>query len=332
MIRIEIEFDPSKGETLADIVAALQMPKPKELAPLRPKTASDDPVAAHVRANADDPAYASETINLKGGGPATAPTVEILSAARAPIEVPENSVSVNPADVAAAADRMISPRVPGQPSPGRKRRTKEEIAEDEKRGIAPAAAPVEAPPVSVADAAQDAADEAAEKTAGAPTLDDLRRAVGAYTTRFGLPAAVKDIPSMLGGPVAQVPADKLAWAIETVTRATTATDPGKGYTQLHAVGNGADKATPSAEESSRVWVRDDFIAAVNDYADRFDGQHADLKTTKFARFDVPKFLEKAMPGVSKLSEIPDTSDGWERATAAVRAAIDANPFKRAIAS
>lgn len=85
----------------------------------------------------------------------------------------------------------------GKPAPGRARRTKEEIAEDEAADKADAARSSEAfgiqsggERVNPEEAAQDAADEAAEDAANRDaakplTLDDVKNAVGLYVTKFG---------------------------------------------------------------------------------------------------------------------------------------------------
>lgn len=112
-----------------------------------------------------------------------------------------------------AHDKAEAPkRERGKPSPGKARRTKEEIAEDEAADAADAAAPVAetAPlistgeeridPTTEADAKQDAADEAAEAEATKPaelTHDDVRAALQKYLAAYGTPAAMEDGPKVL---------------------------------------------------------------------------------------------------------------------------------------
>jgi hypothetical protein len=106
-----------------------------------------------------------------------------------------------------------STRKRGEPSPGKKRRTAAEVAEDEAAEAAENAAkqnistgearvdpenPEEAAD-SEADAAQDAADEAAEVEAHRDpekplTIDDVKAAVMAYAEKYGMPAAQADGP------------------------------------------------------------------------------------------------------------------------------------------
>lgn len=113
-------------------------------------------------------------------------------------------------DATAQADSPKRER--GKPAPGRARRTKEEIAEDEAADKADAAAPVAEPaplistgeeridPTTPTDAAQDAADEAAEAEATKAkelTHDDVRAALKRYLDAYGTPAAMEDGPKVL---------------------------------------------------------------------------------------------------------------------------------------
>ena len=110
----------------------------------------------------------------------------------------------------------------GEPSPGKKRRTAAEVAEDEaaeaaenaaKQNISTGEARVdpENPEAgdSEADAAQDAADEATEVEAHRDpekplTIDDVKAVVMAYAEKYGMPAAQSDGPRIfveaLGAP------------------------------------------------------------------------------------------------------------------------------------
>lgn len=109
-----------------------------------------------------------------------------------------------------AAEQAEAPkRERGKPSPGKARRTKEEIAEDEAADKADAAAAPAEPkpaistgeeridPTNPDDAKQDAADEAAE-VASAPELthDDVRAALKKYVDAYGMPAAMEDGPKV----------------------------------------------------------------------------------------------------------------------------------------
>ena len=138
----------------------------------------------------------------------------------------------------------------GKPAPGRARRTKEEIAEDEAADAAdrvlaggreipdePKAAistgEERIDPTTVEDATQDAADEAAEaettKTADL-THDDVRAALKKYLDAYGTAAAMEDGPKVLkmlfgdtAAKVSDVPGDQdsLAKAIAGIDEMLT---------------------------------------------------------------------------------------------------------------
>lgn len=132
------------------------------------------------------------------------------------------------------AENALPPkRERGKPAPGRARRTKEEIAEDEAAEKAEASAPVaDAPlistgeeridPTTAEDAAQDAADEAAEVAATPAkdlTHDDVRAALQRYVAAYGMPAAMEDGPKVFGmifgqgvAKVSDIPTDQAALA------------------------------------------------------------------------------------------------------------------------
>lgn len=132
------------------------------------------------------------------------------------------------------AENALPPkRERGKPAPGRARRTKEEIAEDEAAEKAEASAAVaDAPlistgeeridPTTAEDAAQDAADEAAEVAATPAkvlTHDDVRAALQRYVAAYGMPAAMEDGPKVFGmifgqgvAKVSDIPTDQAALA------------------------------------------------------------------------------------------------------------------------
>lgn len=164
-----------------------------------------------------------------------------------------DKIGTDPANTATAAGQTLGAQQParerGKPSAGRKRRTAEEVAEDEAADAADNAAavvptivsmttlPDNSTPKQVAEAfanvrsgaaistgeerigpeddpaevqAQDAADEAAEAEGGKIqdmlTHDDLRKAMGDYVTRYGMPAAQIDGPTIFNAALGDVPA------------------------------------------------------------------------------------------------------------------------------
>jgi hypothetical protein len=155
-----------------------------------------------------------------------------------------------------AAKVAEAKRERGKPGPGRKRRTAEEVAEDEAAdradaaqakapestsavsdlsvatSVEPAAETAPAirsdpenrvdPDDSLEDQAQDAADEAAETSApaGEPTKlltrDDLRAAMGAYAKRFGMPVTIEDGPKIMVSALGEPPAGETMWKVTLV--------------------------------------------------------------------------------------------------------------------
>lgn len=217
----------------------------------------------------------------------------------------------------------------GKPSQGRARRTKEEIAEDEAADAADAAkqqAAVEAdlqddakPAISTGEERispedeQDAADEAAEtdKTGLAP-IDVLRRLVGAYQKKHGMPAAVKlcQEGGLIGKPIHDLDDAGIEAAI-------AAMQDGEAPVQTEA--KPAEKVEPKTKA--------DLIEAMMRYADKFDGTREQAKM-KFTLTDCPLiFVDTFGPDVQKLSQVPE--DGYGKAVAAIEAAIEADPYGRA---
>jgi hypothetical protein len=117
----------------------------------------------------------------------------------------------------------------GKPSPGKSRRTKEEVAEDEVADAAEqevvaniSTGEERIDPTSPEDAAQDAEDEATEAEAVATpeaTADDVRAALGKYVKAYGMPAAMEDGPKVLAllfgdkcAKISDIPADAASYA------------------------------------------------------------------------------------------------------------------------
>ncbi|TGT76195.1 MULTISPECIES: hypothetical protein [unclassified Mesorhizobium] len=218
-------------------------------------------------------------------------------------------------------------RVPGQPSPGKARRTKAEIAEDEaaakanhdrvaaiKEDVLAGAAEQQAAYDSPEDAAQDAADEAAESAANKTglTLDDLRHAAARYQKKFGMAAAVAGIPALLGCAMVDVPESELAAAIAKIDEAVKGDAPG-------AIEEKVAEVKPA--------TKDDVQAAMLRYALKFDGQNTDFNAMPKTMEDAPKIFSLLFgEGVVKLSQVP--ADGYAKTVAAFDEAIEKNPFKR----
>ena len=216
----------------------------------------------------------------------------------------------------------------GKPSPGRARRTKEEIAEDEAADAADAAKQQAAEEADLKDDVklavstgeerispedeQDAADEAAEteKTGLAP-IDVLRRLVGDYQKKHGMPAAVKlcQEGGLIGKPIHELDDAGIEAAIAAMQ---------------------GGKAPAKAEEPAAVEepkTKADLVEAMMRYADKYDGTRDQAKMVHTLA-DMPKvFTATFGEGVDKLSKVPE--DRYAEAVAAVEAAIEADPYGRA---
>jgi hypothetical protein len=228
----------------------------------------------------------------------------------------------------------------GEPSPGKSRRTKAEIAEDDaddkadaERDAAATEAGIQAnsaddvkPAISTGenrigpDDEQDDADEAAEVEANRKGLthDDLRQAVGRYQKKFGMAAAVAGIPALLGCAIVEVAEADLAAAIAKVDNAVAGDAPGPVEDAVPVV---ADKPVKKAV------TKDDVMAAMLRYAKKFDGQNTDMNAMPNTMEDAPKIFGLLFgKDVVKLSQVP--ADGYAKTVAAFDEAIAKDPFKR----
>ena len=234
-----------------------------------------------------------------------------------------------------------SGRKPGEPSPGHKRRTKAEIAEDDAylsskssgddHPLQPENVPVvegkdfdltldipvfDATAENVETIAQDAADEAAEAAEQSQglevswTLEDLRRAVGDYAKKHGLPKAQANTPGIIGAKMVDV--TDYETAIRRVQLATATSD---GL--LH-------------EEEVQATL-DDVKEAVRAYADKYEGKDAPLQAGTITAVDLAEIMRKTFPGTSgAIRDIPQTPQAFGKALTAVNAAVLENPFKREV--
>ncbi|RWA81465.1 MAG: hypothetical protein EOQ31_31455 [Mesorhizobium sp.] len=251
-----------------------------------------------------------------------------FAAERASNELISSAETVNTPealDAALAADKPT--RVPGQPSPGKARRTKAEVAEDEaaakanhdrvaaiKEDVLAGAAEQQAAYDSPEVAAQDAADEAAESAANKTglTLDDLRHAAARYQKKFGMAAAVAGIPALLGCAMVDVPESELAAAIAKIDE---------------AVKGDASGAIEEKVAEVKAATKEDLVAAMKRYALKFDGQDTDMNAMPHTMTDCPAIFKLLFgEGVEKLSQVP--AEGYARTIAAIDEAIEKDPFKR----
>lgn len=246
------------------------------------------------------------------------------ASAAASSELISSTVAVNDdADVPITlTTSAVTTRVPGQPSPGKARRTKAEIAEDEaaeklaaSQRVAAIKEDMKVATDSPEDAAQDAADEAAEAAATKTGLthDDLRQAVGRYQKKFGMAAAVAGVPAILGCAMLEVPEADLAAAIAKIDAAVTS--------------NGAEIEITELVEQPKPASKEDVQAAMLRYALKFDGQDKDMNAMPKTMEDAPRIFTLLFgEGVVKLSQVP--ADGFAKTVAAFDEAVAKDPFKR----
>ena len=237
---------------------------------------------------------------------------------------------------------MDGDRKRGEAGPGHRRRTNQQIKDDEayfasiaSSGAAPLPPGVEERPlistggerISSEDAADEAAETAARKT-DKPTIEDLRAAVGRYTEKFGPKASIENIRTILGKPIIEVPENEIAAAIARVEAAIA------DHTALEqpkldeSVFDGpADKPTRPVHATKA-----DVVEAFKAYGKKYDGSE-DAAKMIFTQQDLPNVLEQALgAGVRTLSKIPNTPEGFGKAMTAVYEAVRDNPFKRAVKS
>lgn len=227
---------------------------------------------------------------------------------------------------------VVQKRERGKPSPGRARRTKEEIAEDEAADAADAAKQQAADEANLTDDVkpaistggerispedeQDAADEAAEtEKTGLASIDVLRRLVGDYQKKHGMPAAVKlcQEGGLIGKPIHEL--DEAG--VEAAIAAMQGAAPAK-----------VEEPAPAEEPAALApKTKADLVEAMMRYADKYDGTRDQAKMTHTLA-DMPKvFMKEFGDSVQKLSQVPE--DKYAEAVAAVEAAIEADPYGRA---
>jgi hypothetical protein len=242
----------------------------------------------------------------------------------------ELSALERPEDLKAPTQPEGSTRVPGQPSPGKKRRTKEEVAEDyaymakaipgsSETTVFPAAAiSTGEERIDPETEAQDAADEAAETAArkgDEPTINDLRNAALRYQEWFGVKAAVDNMRGIIGCAIAEVKPEGIADAISRVEAAIS------GLTVI-GVPNG------KAAEAPATATKEDAYAAAAVYGKKFDGVE-DPAQMIITREDVSKLLQRMFGGDAKsFGTMPQSPESFGKAVAAINAAVRDNPFQR----
>lgn len=191
--------------------------------------------AIGYKAQRSVPTHIAEALRVDGGATTVAPGVVSHVSEDGAAKTTHLTNVVSETEVMQAlAEQTAAPKADdkpvrerGKPSPGAKRRTKEEVAEDlaaEKaefdaaqtgQGISTGEERVN-PEDDAATQAQDAEDEAAEVEATrteALTLDDVKNAAMSYAQTFGMPATQEDGQKIMAKAFGEPPAGEKGWTI-----------------------------------------------------------------------------------------------------------------------
>lgn len=253
----------------------------------------------------------------------------------------ELSALERPSDLKAPEAPTGATRVRGQPAPGRKRRTKEEVADDlaylqtpegaKAAADAPASISTGGPRTNPEDEAQDAADEAAEsaqRADGPPTMDDLRAAVKRYSDKFGPEVAIVNVRRILGRSMLETLPDEIGNAIAKMDLATSGSTVMGVPTQPSATSLFDDAPAAAIPATPRLAKREDILVAMSAYCVKFDGT-SDPNLAPNAQADLPRIMETAC-GARRISLLPQTPEGFGAAVVAIEEATKNNPFCRPV--
>ena len=158
---------------------------------------------------------------------------------------------------------------------------------------------------------RDAKDEAVETSNGVLTHDDVRIWVGAYTKKFGIVAAQKNIPTLIGCAIADIPNDQeaLGEAIYKISKDLE--------TSLF------DDVGEPENEITEQDVRDALMV----YAKKYDADDKMANTL----IDGPDILKKTFgPTVTALRLIPKDPASLKKAFDAITDATENNWYNRKV--
>lgn len=270
------------------------------------------------------------------------PLADEMSKLENPAEIRTGELSLTPDRDLSYVDHADAPkRVPGQPSPGKRRRTAAEVAEDEARPTTAGTPPAQSsrsgstasasgaaistgePRVDPAVVAQDEADEARETAANKTglTLDDVRAAFGVYSKKVGLPKAIETIREILGSPIAEIPNTQEALGA-AIAKIQTACD---------LVFAGPAENVAPVTLAPPVATKAQCSEALMAYGKKYDGTQnpPDMICTGE---DMKKILSNLfganVTGLTAKSGFPESPENYGRARAAFVEALNGNPFGR----
>lgn len=326
MIKIEINCEPHEYD--AHIRALGFLRNPVATLGEAPRVLATIPASALKTAEALS-TFNDELASLVDPGPSAFAT--------------EMEAHERPSDLAAPPQDPNAKRVPGQPVPGRKRRTKEEMEEDyaylKKHGSLPggvaAFSQSAEPPAAISTGEarvdpQDEADEAAETAAratGKPTMEDLRRMVAKWTEKVGSAAAIKDLRSIIGCAMIELPEAEIGAAITRVEAAIN------GSVVLGVPNLGGQPPAPEEAEiiETPKSTKEEVISAIMAYGKLYDGS-VDPNVMPMTKEDLPKIFGKLFGnGVTGIGSMPVKSpEAFGQIFTAISAATRDNPFKRQV--
>jgi len=212
----------------------------------------------------------------------------------------------------------VTPDTPVETEPtepkkrGRKPKETSVVAKEE-------VAPVVVPVID----AQDVADEAAEAASDTLTHDDVRAAVGEYTKKFGIVAAQKAIPALLGMPIAEIPDDQDSLRAAVAAIRDDMLEVKKAADIVASAGLFADETPPALAEITEADVRNALMA----YAAKYDGNDKMPNTL----VDGPDILKKTFgPTVSALRLVPKDQASLRKAYDAICDATENNWYNRKV--
>lgn len=346
MAKIIIELDTEKSDTLTQALLMLDM-MPHNL------------YASAAKDLYDPNAYKS--------APGDAELRDAIKTAGETLTDKLKATTVEPAVVLPVATTAAEPlsdmdgdRKRGEAAPGHRRRTNAQIDSDREWMAQKAKAALEAmdkgvhderPPalraphdhllnVSTGDERinpEDEADEAAETAARKSdklTLEDLRAAVARYIEKFGHAVSVKNMRTIIGCPVADVPEAELANAIAKVelaisgSQVMTPTNPATGKPSAAApeetlFGGASEPEAPVTATAAEV------VEAIKTYGRKFDGTDVP-DNMAFAKEDLPKVFQATFGAkVTGLGSLPDKKpETLGRILVAIEGATEQNTFGR----
>lgn len=349
-MRIEINIDPSQGdasEQLRAHLAALgyvrESATPARTSRLRLYGETDAQAPARhdsaFTTMTETPAVAEPARHADGLTTLTdAPLIPEVTAPEPDVEPTAAPVIEAATETPPAIAAKPGARVPGQPAPGRLRRTKAEMAEDaaleaagqaRHKTLASSLALISTGEERIDPAvdAQDRADEEAEAAAVKKTglsMEDLREAVARFVRKVGIPRAQKEVPAILGCPMIAVPEtdEALSAAIAKIEAVIKTGD------VAPLVEKPASVAALIAAVDEPHATLSDVVEAFRAYARKYDG-HDDFGRAAIVREDGPRLLEQTL-GVRDVNQIEKDPAAYGEALTAINEAVLSNPFKREV--